>query len=157
MRLNPFFPPPDEDDLLITQNPFPNYGYRNRNLIGLETNLELKEFEDRYELYVDVPGCKENEVKVHVKEQYLEIKAHRELIYPTSDNILWSEINYGRFYRKFKIPENVDKDLITAITVRGVLTITLRKKHFEELSLVREIEVDNLDRSEEHTSELQSR
>ncbi|MGM0517219.1 MAG: Hsp20/alpha crystallin family protein [Pseudomonadota bacterium] len=101
--------------------------------------VDIKENEDSYELHVDIPGVDPKSVEVTADNGALEIKGERNSeLKKSQDGYSRIERHYGRFYRRFTLPEQADADNIQASSEHGVLSITIPKA---ESSKPRRIEV----------------
>ena len=89
---------------------------------------ELRETDDRYEVRLDLPGFRADDVQIDWDEDHLAIAGHRnapEL--PEGVRVIADERRHGEFRRVVRFAENVDRDAITASLVDGVLTIVVPK------------------------------
>jgi len=101
--------------------------------------VDIKENDDAYELHVDLPGVDPKTVEVTADNGALEIKGERNSsLKKSQDGYSRIERHYGRFYRRFTLPDQVDADHIQASSEHGVLTVTIPKA---ETSKPRRIEV----------------
>ncbi|MDX1404985.1 MAG: Hsp20/alpha crystallin family protein [Woeseiaceae bacterium] len=95
-------------------------------------NVDIDEFEDRFQLYVDVPGVDPKDVEITLEGGVLTITGER---FPLSakaeeDNVIHrrAERGSGRFYRRFILPETVDAEKVKASDRHGVLEISIPKQ-----------------------------
>ncbi|KAK4277315.1 hypothetical protein QN277_015330 [Acacia crassicarpa] len=92
------------------------------------TPADVVEFPDRYVFVVDMPGIKGSEMKVQVEnDNVLVVSGERRRGKEEGVKYVRMERRVGKFMRKFVIPENADKDAISAVTQDGVLTVTVPK------------------------------
>lgn len=90
--------------------------------------LDLAESGDSYEVHVDLPGIKPDEVKVELHEGHLVISGQRELSTERKEkNYHYVERSSGAFLRSVALPGEVDHDKIDAQFDNGVLRIKLPK------------------------------
>ena len=90
--------------------------------------VDIKENEGAYELHVDLPGVDPKQVEVTADNGVLEIKGERNSdLKASQDGYSRIERHYGRFYRRFTLPEQVDPDGIKATAEHGVLSVTIPK------------------------------
>lgn len=97
---------------------------------GMESfgHADLSETEDAYELQVDLPGMKKDDVSVDYSDGVLTISGERkDEREDKRKGYYLSERSYGAYQRSFRVPESVDCDSISAQFNDGVLTITLPK------------------------------
>jgi len=89
---------------------------------------DVKEFKDRYELSIDVPSVKKEDLKVSIKDGYLTVKA----IFNNSktDNnadYYYSERSYGEQSRSFYVGKSITLNDINAKLDSGVLVLNINK------------------------------
>ena len=90
--------------------------------------VDVKEDDQHYEVHVDLPGVKPEEVEVTAENGALEIKGERNSeLKESQKGYSHIERHYGRFMRRFNLPEDVDAERIEAKCEHGVLHITLPK------------------------------
>jgi HSP20 family protein len=93
--------------------------------------VDINEFDDRFQLYVDVPGVDPKDVEITLEAGVLTITGNRYLqAEKTDENIVRrrTERGSGRFYRRFILPETVDADKVKAMDRHGVLEISIPKQ-----------------------------
>jgi len=91
-------------------------------------SIDLAENADSYEVAVDLPGLKPEEVKVELHEGQLVISGKRELSNERKEkNYHYVERSSGSFLRSVTLPGEVDHDKIDAQYENGVLRIKLPK------------------------------
>ena len=94
-------------------------------------NIDINEFEDRFQLFVDVPGVDPKQVEITLEGGVLTIKGER---YPVAEkedeNVIRrrAERGSGRFFRRFILPDSVDSDNVRATDRHGVLEISIPKQ-----------------------------
>ena len=89
---------------------------------------DINEAETGYEIIIDLPGIKPEEVAIEVHEQRLQIKGQRTA--PSSDKenkAHYNERVYGNFHRTFKLPKDANESAIDAKFEYGVLNISIPK------------------------------
>ncbi|HIX16274.1 MAG TPA: Hsp20/alpha crystallin family protein [Candidatus Hungatella pullicola] len=104
------------------------YGRRGKNLM----KTDIKETDSAYELEMDLPGFKKDEIKVSLENGYLTISAARGL---DQDE---QEKNTGRYIRReryagscertFYVGEDLTQEDIKAEFKHGILKLTIPKK-----------------------------
>ena len=99
---------------------------------------DLVETENQFELTVDLPGMKPEEVHVEFKDGALWVSGNREeKKEEKGETHHWMERRYGEFRRVLPMPAAVDENAIEAKFEDGVLKITVPKteeaktKHIE--------------------------
>ena len=94
-------------------------------------NVDINEFQDRFQLFVDVPGVDPKAVDITLENGVLTITGERFMQAEKEDETIIrrrSERGTGRFYRRFILPESVDADNVRATDRHGVLEITIPKQ-----------------------------
>ena len=93
--------------------------------------VDINEFDDRFQLFVDVPGVDPKDVEITLEAGVLTITGSRFLQAEKSDETIVrrrTERGAGRFYRRFILPESVDADKVKAMDRHGVLEISIPKQ-----------------------------
>ena len=76
----------------------------------------------------DLPGIREEQITIEVKDETLTISANREKTEETSENGFYRfERRYGTFARAVGLPQGVDQDNISARYENGVLEVRVPK------------------------------
>jgi HSP20 family protein len=94
-------------------------------------NVDINEFEDRFLLYVDVPGVDPKDVDITLESGVLTIAGERFAQAEKADEKIVrrrAERGTGRFYRRFLLPETVDAENVKATDRHGVLEISIPKQ-----------------------------
>ena len=91
---------------------------------------DVKETADGYELAVDLPGFKKEEIHLELQNGYLTISTEKNLENKEEKHgkILRQERYTGTMQRSFYVGENLTEEDIQAKYEDGVLTVTLPKK-----------------------------
>ena len=94
-------------------------------------SVDINEFDDRFHLYVDVPGVDPKDVEITLEGGVLTITGERFAQAEKADEHIVrrrTERGTGRFYRRFIVPETVDADKVKATNRHGVLEIVIPKQ-----------------------------
>jgi len=94
-------------------------------------NVDINEFEDRFQLYIDVPGVDPKDVDITLESGVLTITGERFAPAPAegeNEARRRLERGYGRFYRRFILPDTVDAEKVKATDREGVLEIAIPKQ-----------------------------
>jgi HSP20 family protein len=102
--------------------------------------LDLKETEDRFEVTVDLPGMRSEDVEVTFEDGMLTIRGEREFRRDQGEEGRYHRIerSYGSFARSVRLPRVADSERIEASFESGVLTVLVPKR---EEAKARTIEV----------------
>ena len=108
------------------------------------TPADIKEDSKSYMFVVDMPGLKPGDIKVQVEEENVllisgERKREEE---KEGAKYIRMERRVGKLMRKFVLPENANRDGITAVCKDGVLTVTVEKLPPPEPKKPKTIEVE---------------
>ena len=110
----------------------PLYGKHARNMM----KTDIREKDDAYELIVDLPGFKKDEVTVDLQDGYLTISAAKALDKDESDQkgkFLRQERYAGSMSRSFYVGDDVESTDICAKYEDGILKISVPKAAQKEL------------------------
>ena len=101
------------------------YGHRAKN----EMKTDVKENDDSYDIIMDLPGFKKEEVKISLEDGYLSITANKGLeeTDKKSGRFIRQERYYGSMSRCFYVGKEVEHKDIKAGFENGVLTISVPK------------------------------
>ena len=90
---------------------------------------DIKETEDHYELAVELPGFKKEDVKIHLKDGYLNISASTESNDEENDGKYLRRERYtGSMTRSFYVGKDLTEEDVKAKFGNGVLTLSLPKE-----------------------------
>ena len=107
--------------------------------------INVKESADDYEVEVAAPGMTKEDFNVHLNQEgdlHIKMESKKE---HTDDNkkahYLRREFAYSKFEQTLILPDDVDRNNISAHVADGVLTVVLPKIKKEEQNVVRQITV----------------
>ena len=93
--------------------------------------INVKESDQAFEIEMAVPGMTKEDFKVHVNDKDQLVvsveKKNEKKEEDKSSKFLRREFNYTRFEQALLLPENVDREAITAKVCSGVLHVVLPK------------------------------
>lgn len=92
---------------------------------GWTPALDVRETADQYLVLLDLPGVKEQDVRIELQNQVLTIAGARVPVETGEARRI--ERPYGSFFRSLTLPEGVDADAIVAEYTDGVLTLHIPK------------------------------
>lgn len=91
--------------------------------------VDIREHDDRYVLYVDVPGVDPKELELTVGNGILTIKGSRgQENLEAQPDLRYLERRHGDFCRSFVLPDTADADRVSGSQRNGVVEIVVPKK-----------------------------
>ena len=104
------------------------YGHNVHNLM----KTDIKETDDGYQMEIDLPGFKKEEVRAELKDGYLTISAAKGLNEEQKDKETGKYIRRERFagacQRSFYVGEHVKQEDVKAEFKHGILTLCIPKE-----------------------------
>jgi HSP20 family protein len=95
--------------------------------------VDLVERDDQFVVTVDLPGFAREEVEIRVTDHTLRIEAERdESTEESEERYIRHERRHESTKRSIRLPDEVDKEAVTARMQNGVLTVTLPKLEVQE-------------------------
>ena len=111
-----------------------------RKLYGRRANrmmkTDIRENDENYEVSIDLPGFKKEEITVELQDGYITITAAKGLDKDENNKkgkLIRQERYAGSMTRSFYIGENVQKEDVEATYRHGVLKLTVPKKAMEKV------------------------
>ena len=122
------------------------YGHRAQNVMS----TDIKETETGYEMEIDLPGFRKDEVSVELNEGYLTISAAKGLDKNEAEseeeakkgNYIRRERDSGACQRSFYVGEELTREDIKASFKHGILTLTIPKKEAKQVETKKYIEIE---------------
>ena len=95
---------------------------------------DIREKDDNYEVSIDLPGFKKEDITVELNDGYITISASKNLDRDEDKKgkLIRQERYAGSMSRSFYVGENVEKGDIEANYRHGVLNLTIPKKAIEK-------------------------
>jgi len=102
------------------------------NLQGFGTGwvlpFDVEENQDEYRFYAEMPGMKQEDIKLSLAENILTVSGEKKQPYDTEKrNFHRLERSYGTFQRSFSLPHLIDTNKIKATVKDGILEIIVPK------------------------------
>ena len=116
---------PDFSDLDKTERKL--YGRRADRLM----KTDVHEHEDHYEVDIDLPGFKKDEITIELNDGYLTVSAAKGLDKDQNDKkgkVIRQERYAGAMQRSFYVGEELTEEDVKASFKHGVLSLSLPKK-----------------------------
>lgn len=91
-------------------------------------SLDVREDEDTFTLYVELPGVSADDVDITMEDNVLTIEGQRRS-YDDAEQGQFRRVerSFGRFHRSVRLPDRVIVDSVTATYADGILTIAVPK------------------------------
>jgi HSP20 family protein len=91
--------------------------------------VDIKEEDQRFVIFVDVPGVDPATIEISMEKSTLSIKGER-TVENQEQNGRFTRVEraHGSFHRRFTLPDSVDADNVSAHGKHGVLEIVIPKK-----------------------------
>ena len=107
--------------------------------------VNVKESEDAYTMELAAPGIKKEYCRVNINEDgNLAIAIENKCEHKNEDkkhHYLRREFSYSNYEQNYTLPDDVERDKISAKVEDGILTVTMPKTAKEEKKLSKAIEV----------------
>ena len=119
----------------------PLYGKHEKNLM----KTDIRETDNSYELDIDLPGFKKDEINARLENGYLTISAAKGLDKDEKDkkgNYIRRERYAGSMTRTFYVGEGVSQEDIHAKFEDGILKLTVPKKDAKEVEQKKYISIE---------------
>ena len=126
---------------MVPQGRNPLYGKHAKNLM----KTDVRETESTYELDIDLPGFKKDEVNVELKDGYLTIEAAKGLDKDEPDKngrYIRQERYAGAMSRSFYVGEEIVPAEVTAKFEDGILRLSVPKKVQKQLPKTTTISIE---------------
>ena len=96
----------------------------------VRAKIDVKEDDKAYTVNAEIPGVKKEEIQVSIDGNQVAISAEvrRQKEEKQGEKVLRTERSYGKVYRAFALPQDVDQERAEAKYENGVLQLTLPKK-----------------------------
>ena len=128
---------------------FPEMHDIDRKLYGKHAPREMKtdvrEHDDGYELDIDLPGFKKDELTLHLENGYLTVSASKGLDEEHKDKkgkVIRRERYSGAMQRSFYVGDGVEETDVKAKYENGVLKLEIPKKDRKQIAERHTIEIE---------------
>ncbi len=99
------------------------------NTVGFQPACDINETKEHYLVTFDMPGVKKEDIKIEIQGNELVISGERQPEFKelNAEAVIRHERVYGKFERKFELPNSINVEKINAQFENGVLNIALPK------------------------------
>ena len=101
------------------------------NNASTQMHTDVQEYDDRYELDIELPGFKKEDIKAELKDGYLTIAANKQTANEEKDNkgrYIRRERYVGQCQRSFYVGKDITEEDIKAGFNDGILKVAVPKK-----------------------------
>ena len=110
-----------------------------------EMKTDVHEHEDHYEMHIDLPGFKKDEITLTLENGYLTVAAAKGLDVDKENKkgkVIRQERYAGAMQRSFYVGEQLTEEDVGAKYEHGVLSLTIPKKEVQKLPEKRTIMIE---------------
>ena len=108
---------------------WPWASFENSKALSEQVKVNVVENKDNFTLTAEVPGLKEKDIDIEIKDGLMTLRGHSEESQgKEEDNYRMKEFSHRSFERSFRIGEGIDPDKVTAQLAHGVLTVVLPRR-----------------------------
>ena len=129
------------DEKFFTEKKDPLYGKNVSRLM----KTDVRETEKTYELDIDLPGFKKDEIQIELKDGYLTVSAEKGLDKDEEDKkgkYIRKERYAGAMQRSFYVGENLTQEDIKAKYENGILRLSVPKKEAKPVETKKTIAIE---------------
>ena len=129
------------DEKLFTEKKDPLYGKNASRLM----KTDVRETEKTYELDIDLPGFKKDEIQIELKDGYLTVSAEKGLDKDEEDKkgkYIRKERYAGALSRTFYLGEEIREEEIKAKFENGILSVSIPKEEEKKVEGPKHISIE---------------
>ena len=119
------------DEKFFTEKKDPLYGKNVSRLM----KTDVRETEKTYELDIDLPGFKKDEIQIELKDGYLTVSAEKGLDEDEEDK-------KGKYIRTFYLGEEIREEEIKAKFENGILSVSIPKEEEKKVEGPKHISIE---------------
>ena len=94
---------------------------------------DIKETKDNYQLKIELPEVKKEDVKISLENSYLKVAATLNHEENEDEDYIYRERSYGEYSRSYYVGDTVKLTDVSAKLDSGVLTITIKKRDEKDI------------------------
>ena len=130
---------PFEQDFWGKKNPL--YGKHAKNMM----KTDIREHDEGYEVDIDLPGFKKDEIQIELKDGYLTVSAEKGLDKDEEDKkgkYIRKERYAGALSRTFYLGEEIREEEIKAKFENGILSVSIPKEEEKKVEGPKHISIE---------------
>lgn len=118
-----------------------NQEFPEMNVSSFVPDVNTREGDYAYHIDIDLPGIGKDDINIHIDNNVLTISGERKTKEETKQEDYYKiESHFGKFERRFTLPDDVDAENIHAESTEGVLEITVPKMA-KKVEQVKKVEI----------------
>ena len=102
---------------------------------------DIKENKDNYQLFIELPEVKKEDVKVTLENGYLKVAATLDHEEDDEDSYIYRERSCGEYSRSYFVGDTVKLEDVSGKLENGVLTISIKKRSEKEIEKEHLVEI----------------
>ena len=104
-------------------------------------SVNIKNLSNKYELEFALPGIKKEDIEIDLDDNQLVIQGETKSSKSEDGEYTLREFSYQKFHRSFQLPDNINKDEISAKYEDGILKIDVPKLEADKNGNFKRIEI----------------
>lgn len=108
---------------------------------GYIMDTDILDKKDHYEMRVNLPQVKKEDLKVSLKDGYLSIEVTMDNESKEEGEFILNERSYGSYSRSYYLGEDIQMKDISGKLENGTLTLTIKKPNQEEVNKNHYVEI----------------
>ena len=113
----------------LFQDLFDDSMFRQNNKHLMKT--DIKEDDKKYDIEIEMPGFKKEDIKISLNNSYLTVEANKEEEKEDKKHYIYHERYYGSTSRSYYVGNSIKEEDINARFENGILIIEIPKKQKE--------------------------
>ena len=90
--------------------------------------IDIAETDKTFTINLSVPGIKKEDIKIELEDDKLSVSGERKVVEgDVTITFHKQQTAFGRFHESFNLPENANKESVTAKHEDGILSISIEK------------------------------
>jgi HSP20 family protein len=90
-------------------------------------DVDISESAESFVFNFEIPGILKDDIKIWIDDDVLTITGEKKNLRDDGQKTLFSDRNFGKFHRSFKLSRQVDKNNVKADFVNGILVVVIPK------------------------------